>query len=298
MVSTRKGLLVPVSVFLTLFLCTSVDAEDKNSRKTKESASPKKKVFQSVPENPHLPRVLLLGDSISIGYTFDVRERFEGEANVQRAPTNCGPTSRGLEHLETWLGDKPWDVIHFNFGLHDLKYIDKKGRLVAVENGTQQIPVAQYEENLRKLIARLKKTDAVLIFATTTPVPEGAKGRIPGDEVEYNRIAKKLAREHGIMINDLYFFAEERLDDIQLPANVHFSPEGSRALSEKVACHIRMGLKKKKESQKRTETKKCLECFRVPLVGKLLRIPFLGKIGKKYPRKAQGSPCQFHLFLE
>lgn len=224
-------------------------AEERKAPKAKKSPPPKRKVFQRVPENPELPRVLLLGDSISIGYTFAVRELLEKEANVQRAPTNCGPTSRGLEQLEAWLGEKPWDVIHFNFGLHDLKYMNRKGQLVDVEQGAQQIPPEQYAENLRKLVERLKQTDAVLIFATTTPVPEGAKGRIPGDEVRYNRIAKEIMQEEGILVNDLYTFAEPKLHDIQLPANVHFTPEGSRVLAEAVAEHIRQGLEKKATMQ-------------------------------------------------
>ncbi|HEX5104900.1 MAG TPA: SGNH/GDSL hydrolase family protein, partial [Pirellulaceae bacterium] len=43
-----------------------------------------------------LPRVLLIGDSISIGYTVAVREELKGKANVHRPATNCGPTTRGV----------------------------------------------------------------------------------------------------------------------------------------------------------------------------------------------------------
>lgn len=70
-----------------------------------------------------LPRVLLIGDSISIGYTLHVRELLKGKANVHRIPANGGPTTNGVTHLKTWLGDSKWDVIHFNFGLHDLVYM-------------------------------------------------------------------------------------------------------------------------------------------------------------------------------
>jgi hypothetical protein len=66
-----------------------------------------------------LPRVLLIGDSISMGYTLDVRELLKGKANVHRIPTNGGPTTNGLKNIKAWLGDSKWDVIHFNWGLHD-----------------------------------------------------------------------------------------------------------------------------------------------------------------------------------
>ena len=77
-----------------------------------------------VKDIPGLPRVLLIGDSISIGYTVPVRELLEGVTNVHRPQTNCGPTTKGVDEIDAWLGDGKWDVIHFNFGLHDLKYCD------------------------------------------------------------------------------------------------------------------------------------------------------------------------------
>ena len=105
-----------------------------------------------VEDAANLPRVLLIGDSISIGYTAAVRELLKGKANVHRPPTNCASTLVGLKSLEAWLGDKKWDVIHFNWGLHDLKYIDEKGALIAVDKGKQQVPLDEYEKNLRQLV--------------------------------------------------------------------------------------------------------------------------------------------------
>ena len=62
-----------------------------------------------------LPRVLLIGDSISMGYTEPTRKLLQGKANVVRIPVNGGPTTTGLENLEKWLGAEWWDVIHFNW---------------------------------------------------------------------------------------------------------------------------------------------------------------------------------------
>ena len=73
---------------------------------------------------PGLPRVLLIGDSISMGYTLPVRELLEGKANVHRIPTERrSDEERRREHRE-WLGDGKWDVIHFNWGIHDLKIME------------------------------------------------------------------------------------------------------------------------------------------------------------------------------
>src|SRR5436305_496918 len=69
--------------------------------------------FAPVQDDPVLPRVLLIGDSISIGYTVPTRKLLQGKANVHRIPENGGPTSNGLAKLDKWLGDGKWEVIHF-----------------------------------------------------------------------------------------------------------------------------------------------------------------------------------------
>jgi GDSL-like Lipase/Acylhydrolase family len=192
--------------------------------------------------DPALPDVLLIGDSISIGYTLPVRELLAGEANVHRIPENGGPTTRGLAQIDKWLGDRKWDVIHFNWGLHDLKYVDDKAQLASPDTGHQQVPLEEYEANLTRLIERLQQTGAKLIWCSTTPVPEGAAGRVPGDEVKYNEAAARVMDKHGIPTDDLNSFASDRVEKIQRPANVHFTPEGSRTLAEEVVRHIRKAL--------------------------------------------------------
>ncbi len=189
--------------------------------------------FAKASDDPELPDVLLIGDSISMGYTIPVRELLNGKTNVHRPSVNCGPTIRGLDHLDEWLEDRKWAVIHFNFGLHDLRYMNAEG--THADNAKQQVPVDQYEKNLETLVNRLKKTGARLIWASTTPVPEGAGGRMKGDAAKYNAAAKKVMDRHGISINDLYAFALPRLEEIQRPANVHFTTEGSEALASEVA---------------------------------------------------------------
>ena len=146
-----------------------------------QSKKPKRKpnpVFAPVKDDPKLPRVLLIGDSISIGYTLPTREFLKGKANLHRIPTNGGPTTRGLASIDKWLGDGKWDVIHFNWGLHDLKYMNASGGLTDPDKGKQQVPIKAYEKNLDRLVRRFKKTRAKLIWRNTTPVPPGSKGRI------------------------------------------------------------------------------------------------------------------------
>ncbi len=191
--------------------------------------------YEPVVDQSELPRVLLIGDSISVGYTVGVRERLAGKANVHRIPENGGPTSRGVANIEVWLGDVDWDVIHFNWGLHDIKYMD---------DGKRQVSKVDYAANLRSLVARMKETGATLIWATTTPVPTGDEitSRKTEDVPPYNAIAREIILEEGIRIDDLYAFVLPQLEELQRVQNVHFTEAGSAALAEQVAKSIEAAL--------------------------------------------------------
>lgn len=194
--------------------------------------------FAPATDVPSLPRVLLLGDSISIGYTVAVREKLAGRANVHRPPENCGDTARGVASLEKWLGTGRWDIIHFNFGLHDLKYIDAKNDLAPPHLGKQVASPEAYEKNLRTLVTRLKRTGATLVFATTTPVPAGADGRVETDAPRYNAVAMRVMKGMGVAVDDLYAFVVPRQSEIQRPKNVHFTDAGSAQLADAVVASL------------------------------------------------------------
>ena len=104
-------------------------------------------------------------------------ERDQIQREQERGPAGGRLAERGAEQIEKWLGDGKWDVIHFNFGLHDLKFVDEKGMNTSPEKGKLQVPIEDYKKNLDALVSRMKKTGAKLIFATTTPVPAGEPQR-------------------------------------------------------------------------------------------------------------------------
>jgi acyl-CoA thioesterase-1 len=197
--------------------------------------------------NQDLPNVLIIGDSISIGYTPFVREILKYRANVYRPmlddekPENCSGTTKGVENIDRWIGDTKWEVIHFNFGLHDIKHVDP----ATGENSTnpkhpQQAPLKQYKQNLEIMVEKLKATGAKLIFATTTPYPDVVEGplRKPGMPQKYNREAVKIMNKNNVIINDLYAFMLPRMHELQLPNNVHFTETGSFELAKKVTERI------------------------------------------------------------
>jgi len=211
------------------------------------AAAPKKGPFKQIEDVKGLPRVLLIGDSISIGYTLPVRSLLHGKANVHRPPVNCAATIHGLKNLETWLAiggeNKKWEIIHFNWGLHDLKYMGPNGENLAdpkAETSKQQVAPRAYEKNLRELAKRLKKTGARLIWRNTTPVPTGVRGRVPGHSAEYNKIAARVMNEMEVEIHDLYSFAKTNAAKIQKKADVHYTRAGSIQLAEEVVKTLKI----------------------------------------------------------
>jgi lysophospholipase L1-like esterase len=230
----RRRSLLAFAFLTSISLClgTGAGAQAQTQEKPKAKQSPDPSLAP-IQDQPGLPRVLLIGDSISMGYTIPVREALAGKANVHRPAENCGPTRRGVERLDAWLGQGHWDVIHFNFGLHD----------IWIDDGRNQVSLEPYEQNLRTMVARLKKTGAILIWCSTTPVPENTSPpRNAQDVIAYNAAARKIMDGNGIAIDDLYTFALPRLGEIQRPANVHFTPPGSKVLAEQVAGSIRDAL--------------------------------------------------------
>ncbi len=194
-----------------------------------------------------LPNVLILGDSISIGYTETVQSILEGKANVFRPmkedgkPWNCQGTTYGIKHIDAWLSVSEWDVIHFNFGLHDLKHIDPEtGRNSTNPDHPQQAGLKEYKKNLEEIVEKLKATNAKLIFGTTTPFPDKPEGPLRrSDQAEkYNKVALKIMKKNDILINDLYGYVLPRMEALQRPNNVHFTRQGSEHLAEKVANEI------------------------------------------------------------
>lgn len=191
-----------------------------------------------------LPRVLLIGDSISIGYTKAVVERMKGKADVQRVKGNAGHTQMGLARLPEWINAENgrWDVIHFNWGLWDLCYRNPDSKTQGHRdkvNGTLTHSPKEYRDNLQKIVAMLQQTGAKLIWASITPVPAGEAGRKVGDDLIYNRVAAEVMKEHDIPINDLHDLMIPHMETMTVaPGNVHFTTEGSQLLAEKVASAI------------------------------------------------------------
>lgn len=194
-----------------------------------------------IPPNPdNLPKVLLLGDSISGGYHKAVAKALEGRAVVAKSSDNGESTATGVVKIDGWLGDTKWDVIHFNWGLWDM---------YGWQYASDDRSPAKYAERLDQLVTRMKKAGAKLIWATTTPVPPNPETAmlkrwktevIINEDLErqYREAALQVMKKHEVPVNDLYALMKPRRSEFQADDNVHFSPAGSSLLAQQVADSI------------------------------------------------------------
>lgn len=197
------------------------------------------------PATDDLPVVVLIGDSIRIGYEPFVTERLQGKARVvSPGEENGGDSANVLRGLDRWVIEHRPAVIHFNCGLHDIK----------VDRSTQkhQVEANAYRANLRQLRERLEReTSARLVFATTTPVLDTRHqankpfDRREADVESYNAIAREVLTSGlgPVAINDLHAEAKKvGLESALRNDGVHFTPAASKALAGAVAAAIEKAL--------------------------------------------------------
>ncbi|MEA4935345.1 MAG: SGNH/GDSL hydrolase family protein [Paludibacter sp.] len=194
------------------------------------------------------PKILIIGDSISIGYTPFVKKYFSDQAVILHNPGNAQHTGTGLEKIREWVGTEDWDIIQFNWGLWDLCYRDPESKNLGNRdkiNGKITYSVTDYEANLDSLVTILKEiSDAKLIFVTTTCVPENEAGRFTEDVVKYNKAAKRVMKKHGIPVNDIYKASIPTHKTSGLgDDNVHYTDEGYEKLGKLISDYLSKRLK-------------------------------------------------------
>ena len=193
-------------------------------------------------------KILIIGDSISIGYTPYVKESLRQKAQVYHNPKNAQHTKVGLKKINSWVKKKNWDIIQFNWGLWDMCYRvhDKKPPNKDIINGTITVELEEYATNLDSIISIIKmNSNAKLIFVTTTHVPDNNKGRHSEDVHSYNQTAKNVMKKNGVAINDIYdqsVIIHNQLGKAKDDA--HYSTTGYQELGKLITPFLEKELKK------------------------------------------------------
>lgn len=181
--------------------------------------------YEDMPSDSVEPDVLLIGDSISLGYSTVVALALP-QYEVNHNPCNARSSVSGLFYVDDWLNSRStFEAIVFNFGIHDMYHV----------NG---ISNELYRENIKAIAAKIKnKTDRPL-FLTTTRVPGKVPGLSPGREIELNQIALEVMLEAGVEVLDLYAVSEN-IENYYINSeeknDVHFTDQGFQILGQAVA---------------------------------------------------------------
>ena len=185
-----------------------------------------------------MKNILLIGDSIRIGYDKSVRATLDGLANVYFPEENTRFASYVLRYLHEYKSLVPGghvDVLHWNAGLWDCL------RLFGEDVHT---PVEIYAYYIDRICARIQKVfpDAKVIFATSTAVQSekmSADFKRYNEEIEaYNSAAVEVVKKYGFEINDLYAVSAS------LPAEAHsdpvhyYTPMGTEAFTDQVLKYL------------------------------------------------------------
>jgi dienelactone hydrolase len=190
---------------------------------------------------PPLPKVVLIGDSIRLGYAPLVAKKLAGTAEVVNFPEPIGDTTVVLKNLDTWLAGKP-AVVHINSGLHDLKR-DKTAK-------SHQVSIEKYEQHLKAIIERIRMGTPNVVFANTTPILDDRHARrkasfdrFEKDVKDYNAVALKTMASLGVPVNDLHRIVTDAGPEAMLGRDgTHFTPAGSERLADAVADCVRRQL--------------------------------------------------------
>jgi hypothetical protein len=170
-----------------------------------------------------LPRVLLIGDSISCGYSGVVTEALREKCHVDRLGTSRSLNDPVLlQATEMMLREFPYQAVHFNNGLHGFR-----------------LDGPTYSAALREYVALIRRAapQAKLIWASSTPITENGKPDALADSNEVvsarNALAAEVMQELGIPTNDLYSVVIGKAE-LRSPDGYHYSGDGYAALGKAV----------------------------------------------------------------
>jgi hypothetical protein len=206
---------------LLLLVAAPLLAQDNLDNRTRESTEWAILRWEQATD-AKLPRVLLVGDSISNGYASHVSGLLKDKAHVDLLATSksvCDPAF--LLELALATDGYKHSVIHFNNGLHGWHLTD-----------------AQYEAGLRRMVAKLHELSpqAKLVWGSCTSAVT-----LPDKQLDLksnavvlkrNEIAARVMTDLGVPVDDLYAVIVDHCD--WHSDSLHFNQDGYAALAASV----------------------------------------------------------------
>ena len=185
-----------------------------------------------------MKNVLLVGDSIRMGYDKAIRSTLNGKANVYFPEENCRFASYVLRYMHVYeklLKDGHVDVLHWNKGLWDCL------RLFGEDPHT---PIDVYSYYIDRICTRIQKVypNAQVIFATSTRVQSermDADFKRYNEEIAaYNEAAVQVVQKYGFQINDLYAASAALPDEAHSDPVHYYTSMGTKAFANQVLSYL------------------------------------------------------------
>lgn len=209
---------IRVCSFCSLFLALTLFAADPPRESTEWTD-----VWFPHTNEQNLPRVLLIGDSITRAYFGGVEEQLRGKAWVARIATSKALGDPALPaELAVFMAEAKFDVVHINIGMHGWAYTED-----------------DYRRALPELLSTIRKgaPGAKLIWGQTTPVRADREKGATNARIEVrNYIAREFFKSAGIPVDDLHALMKPHTD--LHSDDVHFNKDGSALLAAQVAAEV------------------------------------------------------------
>jgi hypothetical protein len=185
-----------------------------------------------------LPRILLIGNSITRGYYPEVQKILEGKAYVARLTTSKSVGDPALlKEIDLIMSYYKFDIVHFNNGLHGFGYTEE-----------------EYKKAFPAFVKKIHKKapHAKLIWATITPLHTKADMRIFDPKIDRIKARNKIAldfitKQKDISVDSLWEFTVNHPEFYEGGDGAHPNPSGYHALAEKVASVLTAAIQAKKQ---------------------------------------------------
>jgi len=180
-----------------------------------------------------MKKVILIGDSIRLSYNDRVKQLLSDRAEVWGPADNCRFAKYTLWCINGWINEGAQnmpDVIHWNNGIWDTFKIS--------ENLPVFTPLDEYLHTMEQIYTELKKYNAKILFATTTPV--GEKFTADNNDVidRYNKAITSFMNDRGVPVNDLNAVIKSDMNRYIGEDLLHLSAEGIEAAAQQVTSFI------------------------------------------------------------
>lgn len=190
-----------------------------------------------------MKKILLIGDSIRMGYDKYVAMALEGQAEVYYPAENCRFTQYALRHFQDWVKDSGFgedtDLVHWNVGLWDV---------LELFDDEPITPIGWYEQYIHRICKRIRQLcpKAKVVFATSTPIHEARYEvkrhkffRTNENIRAYNAAAVRAVQAHGFGVNDLFGLLENVPDDHYSDMTHFYTEPATRLITGQVLDVIR-----------------------------------------------------------